>query len=86
MKEILEKLWNEYLWSECNEIDTAEERELIKKAELLHEKVNAMLDQDQQKAMEDYINTLCAIDSLFHKKAFYRGCEFAVAFLLEIGL
>ena len=85
MKETLEKLWNEYLFDECAAIDTDEERELTKKAVELQEKANALLNKEQKEAVEKYVDILCNVDALFVKKAFFRGCEFAVSFLLESG-
>ena len=83
MKKTLEKLWTEYLLDECAAIDTDEERILAKKSLELHEKANALLNQDQQAAIETYMDAVYDIEALFAKKAFFKGCEFAVSFLLE---
>ena len=83
MKITLEKLWNEYLLEQCSAMDTDEERELTKKAVELHEQVTDLLTAEQQHAVEAYVDALCEINSLFAKKAFLKGCEFAVSFLLE---
>ena len=86
MKETLEKLWNEYLLDESAEIDTDEERNLTKKTVELHEKANGILNRDQKDAVEKYVDALCDLEALFVKKAFFKGCEFAVSFLLEAGI
>ena len=78
MKKTLEKLWNEYLLDECAVIDT-------KMAAELHEKANALLSMDQKDAVQKYVDSLWDIEALFAKKAFVKGCEFAVSFLLEAG-
>ena len=83
MKEILEKLWNEYLLEECATIETEEEKILTKKAVELHEIANNLLNDEQRDAVEKYIDALCDIEALFVKKAFFKGCEFSVSFLLE---
>lgn len=83
MKQTLEKLWNDYLLDECAVIDTDEERTLTKKAAELHENVNAFLNKEQQDTVEKYVDVLCDLEALFVKKAFCKGCEFAVSFLLE---
>ncbi len=83
MKETLEKLWDEYLLDECAAIDTDEEREITKKIVELHEKVNTLLDKDQKDAVEKYVDALCDMEALFAKKAFMKGCEFSVSFLIE---
>ena len=57
----------------------------MKKTVELHEKANASLDKDQKEAVEKYVDALFDIDSLFMKKAFLKGCKFAVSFLLEAG-
>ncbi|MBQ8717007.1 MAG: hypothetical protein IJY43_04055 [Clostridia bacterium] len=85
MKETLEKLWNEYLLDECAAINTNEERTLMKQTVELHEKVNALLNKEQEEAVEKYVDALCDMEALFVKKAFFKGCEFAVSFLLEVG-
>ena len=80
---MLEKLWNEYLSEECAVIDTAEERELAKKIADLHKKANALMDKEQEEALQRYADALCEMDALFVKKAFVTGCKFAISFLLE---
>lgn len=86
MKETLEKLWNEYLSDGCAAIDTEEEKQLTKKTVELHEKANALLTKEQEDAVEKYVDALCDLEALFVKKAFYKGCEFSVSFLLETGV
>ncbi len=83
MKETLEKLWTEYLLDECATINTDEERRLTKKTAELHEKANALLNKDQKAAVETFVDALCDIEAIFAKKAFLKGCEFAISFLLE---
>ena len=85
MKETLEKLWNDYLLEECAVMDTDEERILTAKAAELHEKANALLNEEQQKAVDCFVDALCEMQSSFVKKTFCKGCEFAVSFLLEAG-
>ena len=85
MKETLEKLWSEYLLDECSVIDTDEERELTRTVAELHEQATALLNQTQKLAVEKYVDALCDLESLLVKKAFLRGCEFGVSFLLEAG-
>ena len=85
MKKTLEKLWNEYLLDECDEIDTLEEQRLAKKAADLHEKATALLNKEQEEAVEKFVDALGESETLFVKKAFFKGCEFAVSFLLEAG-
>ena len=83
MKKTLEKLWNEYLMDECAEIEGDEERACRKKTAEMHKAAHALLDETQQKVMEEYVESLLALEQLFVKKAFFKGCEFAVSFLLE---
>lgn len=85
MKQTLEKLWDEYFCEECAPIDTEEERELTKKTVALHEKATALLTKEQEKAVEAYVDAFCDLEALFVKKAFFKGCGFAVSFLLETG-
>ena len=83
MKETLEKLWYDYLIDECSTIDTDEERNLTRKAAELYKEVKALLNKEQQEAVEKYISASYELESFFTKKAFFKGCEFAVSFLLE---
>ena len=83
MKKTIEKLWSDYLLDECAAIDTDEERNLTKRAVALQEQANALLNKEQQEAVEKCVDILCQIDALFAKKAFLKGCEFASSFLLE---
>lgn len=80
---LTEKLWNEYFAEECSRLDTNEERELIKKAGKLHELMNETLSIEHRETMEEYIETSYAIQRLFTKKAFFKGCKFAISFLFE---
>ena len=86
MKVTLEKLWEEYLLDECAVIDTDEERELMEKIVKLHDKISVLLNHDQEDAMEKYVDALHDMESFFAKKAFFKGCEFSVSFLLETGM
>ena len=83
MKQTLEKLWNEYLSDQCAAVDTDEEREGARRAVELHEEVSALLSKHQEEALEKYVDTLLELEGLFVKKAFFKGCEFAVSFFLE---
>ena len=83
MKEILEKLWDEYLSDKCAYISTEEESNLAKVVASLHEEINTMLNQEQQKAIERYIDAIYDNVAFFSKKAFFSGCKFSVSFFLE---
>ncbi len=85
MKEIIEDLWSEYLIEKCAVITTDKERELTKKAAELHKKVNELLNKAQLDAVQEYVDTVYDINALFTKKAFCKGCEFAISFFLEAG-
>ena len=85
MKNTLEKLWSEYLSSECAVIDTDDERMLTRRAAELHKKANELLSKEQNDAVEEFVDALFDVNAIFTKKAFLKGCEFAVGFLLESG-
>ena len=85
MKETLENLWYKYLLDECATVDTDEERNLTKMTAKLHEKANALLNKEQRDAVEKYVDALYAVNSIFIKKAFLKGCEFSVSFIAEAG-
>ncbi len=85
MKEILEKMWNEYFREECSLIDEEEERALLKKADEAHRVANNLLTKEQLEAIEKYIDIHYEIEGLFIKKAFFKGCKFAASFFFEVG-
>ena len=82
MIRIIEKLWNEYLSDECADI-SAEEKALTKEAIEKHEILNKSLTNEQNEALDEYLDAFCAIHSTFAKKAFFKGCEFTASFLIE---
>jgi len=83
MRETLEKLWTDYLVDECALIDTDEERNTTKMISDLHEKAYSLLNKEQRDAVQKYVDALCDAEALFVKKAFLKGCEFSVSFILE---
>ena len=85
MKKTLEKLWREHFAEECATIDSEEERRLLKMAAETHKKANELLTKEQSDMIEKYIEILYEIQSFFGKKAFFKGCEFAISFLFEAG-
>ena len=82
---MLEKLWNDYLSDECAAMETEEERALAKRALELHARITTLFGDEQRAVAEEYTDALCEINAVFAKKAFLKGCEFAVSFLLEAG-
>ena len=85
MKEILNKLWEKYFFEECSTINTNEEKELLKKLADLREKAYVSLNDEEREAVERCFETLYDIETIYAKKAFFKGCEFAVSFLFELG-
>ena len=83
MEKTLEKLWNEYFSEECAALDTDEERALSKKAAELEERVCAFFSEEQREAVQKYADALCDLNALYARKAFCKGCMFAVSFLME---
>ena len=61
----------------------AEEKALLKQAIELQKIANVLLTKEQSEAVERYIDALYEIQSVFAKKAFFKGCEFATSFFLE---
>lgn len=85
MKYMLKRLWNEYFSDKCAKLTTEEEKELANRALGLHQAVVSILTQEQLKSVENYIDILLEMQSVWVKKAFAKGCEFSVSFLLETG-
>lgn len=85
MKEMVEKMWEEYFAEECSAISTTEERELIRRADELHKTAGKMLSEKQNEAVERYIEVLYDIEALCIKKAFFKGCGFATSLFLKLN-
>ena len=83
MKKTFEKLWNDYILDECAEIDSEEERTLLKNVIEKHKTINDLLTNEQSDLVEAYVDALCEMQSFFARKAFYKGCEFTASFLFE---
>ena len=84
MNKTLELLWNEYFADECARLATDKEREQTKEAAQIHEYINARLTENEKEGFDKYIDALCDIQCSFAKRAFFKGCEFAASFLLEV--
>ncbi len=85
MRETLENLWKEYFAEKCALIDTKKEKELAKKAVEKHKIANELMTKEQINAVEKYVDILCEIQDSFVRKAFFKGCEFTISFLMESG-
>ena len=83
MKETFEKIWVEYFSDECAKIETDEEKALIKKAAEMHKAIDELMMNEQISVMEEYVDTLYQIQWCFVRKSFFKGCKFALSFILE---
>lgn len=83
MKTTLEKLWNEYISSECAMLDTAEERDLSKNIAAKHELLTKSLTEEQNADLEKFIDLIYDLNAIFIQKTFLKGCEFSACFLFE---
>ena len=61
MQGTLKKLWNEYFAEECALINTEKEKALLKKAVKIRKTVNELLTNEQNAAIEKYIELLYEI-------------------------
>ena len=86
MKEIIENLWSEYFEEKCAEIHTEEEKALIKKTAEMREHIDALLTKEQGEPVEKYLQVLYEFQGVCVKKAFFKGCEFAMSFLFELEI
>ena len=86
MKKLLEELWNDYIADVCAVLDTEEEKRLSKIAVEAHRSAIEVLTKEQQEGVEKYVDVLSELQLCFAKKAFFKGCEFSVSFMLETAL
>ena len=64
-------------------IETDEEKALIKKAAEMHKAIDELMMNEQISVMEEYVDTLYQIQWCFVRKSFFKGCKFALSFILE---
>lgn len=83
MKKLLDDLWDGYFSEECSVIDDEKERELIRRLDDLHKKMNDLMTNEQTDAVEKYIEALYDVQNTFIKKAFFKGCKFTLSFMFE---
>ena len=83
MKNVIEKLWDEYFSEECAVLNTEEEKELIERVVKAQKEANELLNREQREKVEKFVETLHEMHGISLKKAFCSGCEFATSFLLE---
>lgn len=81
----MEMLWKDCFSGICTEMQSEEERALTKKALECYQVAKQLLSETQFTAIEKHIDALCEIQDHCVKKAFFKGCEFTLAFLLEAG-
>ena len=86
MKEIIEKLWNEYLMEECAESISSEENELWEQNGKFRETLYTMLPDEQKVNIDNYIEAFCNIQEKCIKKAFFMGCKFTLSFVSEVEI
>ena len=86
MKDVLDRLWVEHFGEVCSKIESEAERALIRKAAELHGGLAKALDEKQNASLEKYVEVLYEIQSVFSKKAFFKGCELGVAISSCAGL
>ena len=86
MKDVLNRVWHEYFSDECLRVDTDEERRLLGCAADASEELNRLLTAEDRRAVERYADAIYAMQDVLIKKAFFKGCEFAVTFVIEFGL
>ena len=85
MKQMLERMWNEYFYEECAKICDAKEKEALQRAAKMRESVSAQLTKEQSEAVEKYVEALYENQIYFAKRSFFKGCEFAISFLFDLG-
>ena len=68
---------------ECSQIDTDDERKLMKKIVESRKRISTSFNKEQETAFEEHIDLLYDINAIFARKAFIKGCEFAVSFMSE---
>ena len=86
MNRMLIDLWNGQL-SPIEDAHNGEElRELLRLVNINHEKLQAMLNQDQQARLEKYSSCTHEYYSLFAEQAFCSGFRLAWQLLAESGV
>ncbi len=84
MKDLLEKIWNEYFCELCSEIENKKERALLKNVCEMHEALNKLLTKEQNEVLDKYVEAIYENQAHFIKKAFFRRSEFTTSFIFEV--
>ncbi len=85
MREDIDRLWYEYFSEECAQIDSMEEKAIVKKVAEMHKTVDDLLTNEQRCAVEKYIEVMYELQGYCIKKAFFKGCKFTVSFFFAQG-
>ena len=83
MKEILEKAWNEYFCEWCSAIENKKEMGSLKNVCEMHETLNRLLTKEQDEALDKYVEAIYENQAHIIKKAFFKGCDFAMSLVFE---
>ena len=85
MNNILEKLWSEYFCEDCSAINSEEEKAIAKILAQTRNEIENLPINEFRESIENYIAFMYKAQSLALKKAFFKGCEFAISFLVEVS-
>lgn len=84
MKEILKKLWYDYLADECGRMETEEEKRIAAELLMADEELCATLSEEQKKLFEKTQKLLDDTYAAFSEKAFEKGIVFSFEYLAAI--
>ena len=81
MKEILNKLWDEYYSEECATLTTRDEREHARRIAEERLLLDGLLDTEQRNALDRYQAELYSAHERLLKKAFFKGCRLSLSLI-----
>ncbi|MBQ7896913.1 MAG: hypothetical protein IJ323_00670 [Clostridia bacterium] len=80
MKNLLEELWNKYLFEKCAVVTEKERSNIKKEIEIKNE---LMLTKENEKLFENYLDLLYDTSTEREKTSFLKGIQFGVQFIVE---
>ena len=81
---MLKRLWDEYFADEDAVIKSDEEKEILGRILEMQDALIKIITNEQNEAVERYVDALLELQCVALRKAFIKGCRFSVSFLMDV--
>lgn len=83
-KEIIKRLWYDFLSDECSILESEEEKECVAKIASLEKALLNVIPIEEAKQLEIMIDAIYNANALLVEKAFACGIRFSTKYLMEV--